>query len=242
MRAYRVVPHVSGSTVSSDAVKAVAHEVGADLPRPKVAVLTLEGEAGARTLPSMISDEIAVQLSAHSTIDVISRMSTRHAHGAQPAALLRRLGASYAVCGSCASVGGKILFTIELVFAQDERVVWSHRGVATLEQLVAEPAAFLGEICASVMASIEAHETGRARSLPLASLGSYSLLIGGVRLMHRLSRADFERAHEILEALVARALFYDLVALGVVEGEWFGVWSSGQFFPMQKASEIGAST
>ncbi len=42
-----------------------------------------------------------------------------------------------------------------------------------------------------------------------------------------------------LEALVARALFYDLVALGVVEGEWFGVWSSGQFFPMQKASEIG---
>ena len=42
-----------------------------------------------------------------------------------------------------------------------------------------------------------------------------------------------------LEALVSRALFYDLVALGVQEGEWFGVWSSGQFFPMQKASEIG---
>jgi hypothetical protein len=44
-----------------------------------------------------------------------------------------------------------------------------------------------------------------------------------------------------LEALVSRALFYDLVALGVVEGEWFGVWSSGQFFPMQRADEIGAS-
>jgi len=44
-----------------------------------------------------------------------------------------------------------------------------------------------------------------------------------------------------LEALVSRALFYDLVALGVVEGEWFGVWSSGQFFPMQRADEIGAT-
>jgi len=44
-----------------------------------------------------------------------------------------------------------------------------------------------------------------------------------------------------LEALVSRALFYDLVALGVVEGYWFGVWSSGQFFPMQRASEIGAT-
>ena len=42
-----------------------------------------------------------------------------------------------------------------------------------------------------------------------------------------------------LEALVNRALFYDLVALGVVEGEWFGVWSEGVFFPMKLANEIG---
>lgn len=42
-----------------------------------------------------------------------------------------------------------------------------------------------------------------------------------------------------LEALVSRALFYDLVALGTVKDDWFGVWSSGHFFPMQKADEIG---
>jgi uncharacterized protein len=42
-----------------------------------------------------------------------------------------------------------------------------------------------------------------------------------------------------LEALVSRALFYDLVALGTVRGDWFGVWSSGRFFPMKKADEIG---
>ena len=41
-----------------------------------------------------------------------------------------------------------------------------------------------------------------------------------------------------LEALVSRALFYDLVALGVNEGEWFGVWSSGIFYPMQRAAEL----
>ena len=43
-----------------------------------------------------------------------------------------------------------------------------------------------------------------------------------------------------LEALVSRALFYDLVAAGRVEDGWFGVWSSGAFYPMQPASEIGA--
>ena len=50
------------------------------------------------------------------------------------------------------------------------------------------------------------------------------------------------RVRDDLWALVKRALFYDLVALGGVEpwqGEdWFGVRSSGVFFPMRRASEI----
>jgi uncharacterized protein len=45
-----------------------------------------------------------------------------------------------------------------------------------------------------------------------------------------------------LWALVKRALFYDLVALGEVEAwcgeDWFGVRSKGLFFPMRPASEI----
>ena len=45
-----------------------------------------------------------------------------------------------------------------------------------------------------------------------------------------------------LEALVSRALFYDLAAAGTVVEEWFGVWSSRQFFPMQKAAEIGLAS
>ena len=47
-----------------------------------------------------------------------------------------------------------------------------------------------------------------------------------------------------LEALVNRAVFYDLVALGVEEerdGErYFGVWSKGTFFFMAPADEIAA--
>jgi hypothetical protein len=42
-----------------------------------------------------------------------------------------------------------------------------------------------------------------------------------------------------LEALVSRALFYDLVSCGVVEDGWFGVWSKGRFYRMQPAHEIG---
>lgn len=45
-----------------------------------------------------------------------------------------------------------------------------------------------------------------------------------------------------LEALVSRALFYDIAAAGTVQDDWFGVWSSGQFYPMQRAAEIGVTS
>jgi hypothetical protein len=52
----------------------------------------------------------------------------------------------------------------------------------------------------------------------------------------------YVRVRGDLWALVKRALYYDLVALGQVEPwqgeEWFGVRSRAQFFPMTRASEI----
>jgi hypothetical protein len=52
----------------------------------------------------------------------------------------------------------------------------------------------------------------------------------------------YVRVRGDLWALVKRALFYDLVALGQTERleqeHWFGVRSSGRFFPMCRASEI----
>jgi uncharacterized protein len=52
----------------------------------------------------------------------------------------------------------------------------------------------------------------------------------------------YVRVRGDLWALVKRALFYDLVALGrterIEEEDWFGVRSGGLFFPMCPASEI----
>ena len=41
-----------------------------------------------------------------------------------------------------------------------------------------------------------------------------------------------------LEALIARPVFYDLVELGVIEGDMFGVWSHGIFFPISSADAL----
>lgn len=48
-----------------------------------------------------------------------------------------------------------------------------------------------------------------------------------------------------LDALINRAVFYDLVDLGTeeeVDGEkWFGVWSGGKFFPVMRAKDLGGA-
>jgi adenylate cyclase len=174
-----------------------------ELPRPKVAVLTLSGN-GSTLLQMLIADEVAAQLSAHSTVDVVSRMSTRETHGLERDTLLARLGTNYAVGGSCTLIEQKVFLTLELTFVSDQHVVWTRTTQGAIEQVIADPGSFVTASSSEIMEAIEAHETGRARSLPLPSLASYSLLIGGVRLMHRLSRSDFDRAREVLEALTVR--------------------------------------
>jgi hypothetical protein len=52
----------------------------------------------------------------------------------------------------------------------------------------------------------------------------------------------YVRVRSNLDALVSRSLFYEMASLGVVNGDWFGVWSSGIFYPMQRAAEIGLRT
>jgi len=188
------VPRLAGITALADGSRVKA----------RLAVLTPDGAAESMALRSLIADELGVQLSVHATVDVVSRMSTRHAQGTDPIELMRHLGVDYAVCGSCTCADTHATIILELVHAADQRVVWSQALARPLATLVQEPADCLRAPSRDVMAAIEADETGRARSLPLASLSSYALLVGGVRLMHRLSRTDFARSHEAFEELVAR--------------------------------------
>lgn len=54
--------------------------------------------------------------------------------------------------------------------------------------------------------------------------------------------APYVHVRARLDALINRATFYDLVALGTEEEhegrKWFGVWSGGMFFAFQPADEV----
>lgn len=57
--------------------------------------------------------------------------------------------------------------------------------------------------------------------------------------------APYIRVHGRLDALIARSVYYDLVARAVEEehegARWLGVWSAGRFFPLGRASEAEAA-
>ncbi|WP_120499317.1 DUF1285 domain-containing protein [Roseovarius sp. EL26] len=50
--------------------------------------------------------------------------------------------------------------------------------------------------------------------------------------------APYVMVRDRLEALIDRKSFYRLIDLGVIEGDWFGLWSDGAFFPVIPASEM----
>jgi adenylate cyclase len=181
-----------------------------DSLRPSLAVLNLSGDQRAGVVGMMLADEFANIASIHGTVDVLSRMSTRRmvldpANDAdRDHLLLRRLGAHYAVAGACAEFSGQLAITLELIHVHRNAVVWSVSRRYSMEVAIGMPQAILGELCSAALSALQAHETKQARSMPLASLESYSLLMGGVSLMHRLTRDDFARGRELLEAVAER--------------------------------------
>jgi len=175
--------------------------------RPAIAILNFIGAQGHSVLGSLLADELASLLTVNSAVDVLSRLSTRQSYVAQPeraAHLLKRLRANYAVSGSCVESAGHFRLTLELVYAANNQVLWSASTGGLIDDVIRSPRDVLQQVCTEVLAAVAAHETRRARTLPIASIESYTLLVGGVSLLHRLSQRDFQRSRELLDAVTER--------------------------------------
>lgn len=174
--------------------------------RPALAVFDFSGEASMQLLGSLLADEFSALLAVNGTVDVISRLSTRRRLRPDTGApeLLRHLEAAYGIAGSCVESGAQVVLRIELLFATTNTIVWSGVARADARDAVAAPARVLEDLCSQAMGALNAHETRRVRTMPIASLESYALLIGGVALMHRLSVSDFDRARSLLEGVIER--------------------------------------
>lgn len=181
-----------------------------ELPRgPAVAVLPLDevGPGVPPMLGQVVAEELIRLLSRSDRIQVISRLSTSVLSGRALSTqdVGRRLGAKYVASGTMLLQGGRVRLNVELAEASLGRVVWAGSVVAPIDEIVGADEAAPSELAAGIGDAIAGIELARALALPLPNLDTYTLMVGGVTLMHRTGSTDFQRARGLLEHLAERA-------------------------------------
>jgi tetratricopeptide (TPR) repeat protein len=155
----------------------------------------------------VLADEIISALSRAAELNVISRLSTTVFRGRE--ASLGEVGgylnATYVLSGAYLVSGNQFNLSVELADAKSGNVVWAKSLKGQVTGIVSGKDGLIDKAVAGVSSAIMARELLRAQSQPLPTLESYTLLMGAIALMHRLSLRDFDRAKQMLQTLTERA-------------------------------------
>jgi adenylate cyclase len=154
----------------------------------------------------LIADGVIARLSRARHLRVISRLSTTafRDREANVAELEAHLHASYVLSGSYSSNGDRLMVSWELADVRDHLVVSADHMQVQLGDLLELEGELVYTIAAAVHDSILNAEVARSLNRPLPSLESYALLLGGIQLLHRSSKRDFERSFELLTHLAEK--------------------------------------
>jgi class 3 adenylate cyclase/TolB-like protein len=176
---------------------------------PSIAVLPFAsaGEVdAAMPLGELLADDLICALSALPDLRVVSRLSTspiaRRRGSLREAA--SAFNTDYVLDGICRTSGSKVLVQAQLLDCRRDEVVQNLRIADDVGSLLVEDSPVVAHLIERVAASMIARQVELAHRCALPNLAGYSLLLGGIALLHRLGRRDFERAHELLSHLSDR--------------------------------------
>jgi adenylate cyclase len=221
VRAYRLDP--PGPRPGSDR----ADEL--DDLRPTLAVIPFrEHGEGYAPLGEIVAEEVIAALSRSHELSVVSRLSTtafRH-RDASLADVRAYLRAGYVLSGAYRVAAGAIILAAELADAKTGRVVWAGDLRGKVTGVIEGNDALIDRLVAEASGAVMARELERSRSQSLHSLDTCTLLVGAITLMHRLSRHDFDRAHEMLRVVAQRAPRHAVPLAWLAKWHVLRVWQS----------------
>lgn len=201
VRAYRLGPPGPRPVIEHDAPGAL---------RPTIAVIPFRPrnmERKHQVLGEILADELITALSRTSDLHVISRLSTlafaNRDFGVTEASA--HLGAGYVLSGAYRVAGQQLTLSAELADGKTGRVIWAEDLKAQVDGIVQGDAPILEYMISRISLAVIVRELERAQSQALPTLESYTLLMAAISLMHRLSGHDFNRAGQLLQALVERS-------------------------------------
>ncbi len=159
----------------------------------------------------IIADGVIGQLSRTPDLKVISRLSTSvfrnriNSGGLNGVADIEaHLGANYVLSGSYIAMDKKLIITAELTEIKTNQIVWMDRLQGDVMDLLQLQSELCNTIANATHLAIVETEVQTALIKPLPTLESYSLLLGGISMMHRSSSRSFARGKEMLELVNER--------------------------------------
>ena len=202
IRAYRIRPpgprpEVSPLASSDDLVPTVAVV-------PFTPLQLEEDDHG--VIGEAMVEEIIRRMSQSSDLNLISRLSTTAFSGRDGtvAEVGAHLRADYVLSGRYSSDGQRVRLSAKLEETRSGRIVWAEEFKDNVSAILNGEQDLIEALIARVFAAMTMRELQRARSQPLPTLRSYTLLMGAINLMHRLSLPDFERAQRLLQEVIDR--------------------------------------
>ena len=202
VHAFRVGPPGARTGLPQPLAPAELHPTLAVLP-----FATNDLVAEHQVIGEVLAGEVICHLSRAADLNVISGLSTfqfRH-RALDLAAVRKHLGADYVLSGRYRVAGSRVVLEAELAEAASQQVTWTGRLTEPVAAILRHDREIAARLVADVGLAVIAREVERAQCRPLPTLQAYTLLLGAVALMHRLSPADFAQARALLETLIERA-------------------------------------
>jgi adenylate cyclase len=202
VRAYRVGPPSPRASIAG------RRDYGAAM-QPSIAIVpfsTRSDSPGLFDIGNLIADAVIWRLSKSTNLKVISRLSTAVFRGRAEdvGEVSAHLGAAYVLSGAYVTDNDKIMVSAELSSARDNQVVWSERLSGEIGDLLRPESELANRIAQSSYYAVFDAEVEHILTQPLPTLESYSLLLGGIKLMHRSNKDEFLLTRRILDELIDR--------------------------------------
>lgn len=230
VRAYRVEP--PGAPHEHDAGE------GDDELRPTIAVIPFaERGDGHAPVGEVLAEAVIGALSRSDELNVVSRLSTTAFRGRAEtlAEIGAHLKAQYVLSGTYRVAGDGIVLAAELADADSGRVVWAAEPRGSVAGVIEGHDELIDTLVTRSSEAVIARELERTRLHPLQSLHTCTLLIGAITLLHRLSPADFDRAREMLHAVVQRVPRHPVPLAWLAKWHVLRVWQGW-------SDDVGADT
>ena len=199
LRAYRLGPRNAFALPPDDQVRL----------RPTLAVIPFALRSGGReflAVGEIIADEVITALSQAPELRVVSRLSTTAFRGRklQLDDVRTYLGATYVLSGGYRAVGDVLIVNVELADARNNEVMWAKGFRGRVSGLLAQDDELVRSLVEGVSHAIMSTEIAQTATRALPTLDAGTLLLGGIGLMHRSDRRDFDKSRRAFEHLIER--------------------------------------